>query len=418
MKIKLKLLFFFFSISISTCLFSQENFQPGYIITQRMDTVHGLIDYRNWEKNPGMIKFKSGKDGDVATYKPSAINSFSVGEETYVSAPVQLEKSPHLVNELNYSSEFSFASDTIFLQLLIRGDKSLYYYKDAISKDNFFIKDKGEYKILLYKQYLQVTDGKEYLAANKAFKQQLADYFSNCPTINTQLAPIEYNTSDLKKIFNYYFSCTNSNYKPERKEEKKLNSFGITTGLSFVNTTYVIESIDFVPVTASYRSVSPIIGINYNYVLPRNQGRFSIYNDLFFSRVKIKGEYVKYQDADINSKTTYSVSSTFFLLNSVVRYKFPIKNFFTFINAGISNNFNLSLYNNKKVENKFYTTETVEEFGFNRGFSHDVFEFTHGFGFQYKRLSIDIRSFGISADLPFSSGSDKRTFLLFAYSLK
>ena len=38
--------------------FSQENYIPGYVIKNNNDTVFGFVDYRNWSKNPVMVKFK------------------------------------------------------------------------------------------------------------------------------------------------------------------------------------------------------------------------------------------------------------------------------------------------------------------------------------------------------------------------
>ena len=39
-------------------LYSQENYQPGYIIDNNGKKIEGYIDYRNWNNNPDFIKFK------------------------------------------------------------------------------------------------------------------------------------------------------------------------------------------------------------------------------------------------------------------------------------------------------------------------------------------------------------------------
>lgn len=36
---------------------SQENFLKGYVITKENDTIHGLIDYRQWVNSPTSFFF-------------------------------------------------------------------------------------------------------------------------------------------------------------------------------------------------------------------------------------------------------------------------------------------------------------------------------------------------------------------------
>ena len=37
---------------------AQSNYKPGYLVTIKGDTLHGLIDYRQWDNNPGAVAFK------------------------------------------------------------------------------------------------------------------------------------------------------------------------------------------------------------------------------------------------------------------------------------------------------------------------------------------------------------------------
>ncbi len=56
-RIILGLLFLFMFLQASFC---QENYQPGYIVGLKGDTLHGFINYRNWERNPDKISFRKG----------------------------------------------------------------------------------------------------------------------------------------------------------------------------------------------------------------------------------------------------------------------------------------------------------------------------------------------------------------------
>jgi len=37
---------------------AQSNYKPGYVVTLPDDTIHGFIDYKEWDKNPEKISFK------------------------------------------------------------------------------------------------------------------------------------------------------------------------------------------------------------------------------------------------------------------------------------------------------------------------------------------------------------------------
>jgi len=45
---------------------AQSNYKPGYVITVKGDTVHGFIDYKEWDKNPKNISFKNALNDSVA----------------------------------------------------------------------------------------------------------------------------------------------------------------------------------------------------------------------------------------------------------------------------------------------------------------------------------------------------------------
>ena len=46
----------FFALPLYTV--AQSNFQPGLIVNSKGDTIHGAIDFREWENSPKTILFK------------------------------------------------------------------------------------------------------------------------------------------------------------------------------------------------------------------------------------------------------------------------------------------------------------------------------------------------------------------------
>src|SRR6187402_2319653 len=104
------------ALLLSLSLYAQENFLPGYIITNSKDTTRGYIDYRNWKTNPGTISFKQEINSVIFFYTPTHIAAFSVADEFYESATVNIEVSPTGLNDLTYEYEFKIEQQTAFLQ--------------------------------------------------------------------------------------------------------------------------------------------------------------------------------------------------------------------------------------------------------------------------------------------------------------
>jgi hypothetical protein len=145
--------------------FSQENFIPGYIIELEGDTAHGFIDFKNWKINPDHIFFKKNPDTDKTEFSAVQIRGFCVNGEIYESAIVETEISPANKNFLQYDAALYFRTDTVFLQAIFIGPKSLYFYLTRDKKEQFYIKEDSNYTLLIYKRYLieDQSDNKIYL---------------------------------------------------------------------------------------------------------------------------------------------------------------------------------------------------------------------------------------------------------------
>ena len=139
-------------MTISFSSFCQKNYLKGYLIHLNGDTLNGFIDYRNWEKNPKQVYFKTAIDGQRILYTPIMIKGFSVSNEIYESAVVDIEISDTRLGDLNYDRRLKLKVDTIFLQTLIRGTKSLYLNSD-FGKELLYIKRDSMLELLLHKRF-------------------------------------------------------------------------------------------------------------------------------------------------------------------------------------------------------------------------------------------------------------------------
>src|SRR5450432_1699979 len=72
---------------------AQKNFKDGYVVLKNGDTLHGQVDYQNWEVNPLKIKFQHA--GAVIQYSPSDISSFEITDaDVYISKIVTKDIRP------------------------------------------------------------------------------------------------------------------------------------------------------------------------------------------------------------------------------------------------------------------------------------------------------------------------------------
>jgi hypothetical protein len=78
-----KLLFAIFLLPLFSN--AQSNFRPGYVVTLKGDTLHGFIDYREWDRNPAEVNFKKSLDNSsTETITPKNSAAFSItGFEYY-----------------------------------------------------------------------------------------------------------------------------------------------------------------------------------------------------------------------------------------------------------------------------------------------------------------------------------------------
>lgn len=163
-------------------LYAEKQFEPGYAITVSQDTLRGFIEYRNWDKNPVRILFKSTREDQEKTLGLEELSGFYVHDEYYVKATVKVDDNPIRGEEMSYSRIQQTRTETVFLRMLARGVKSLGYYVDARGRQNFYIVTGDySYELLTNYQYILKRNNSSSLVTNDSYKIQLHEYLSDCP---------------------------------------------------------------------------------------------------------------------------------------------------------------------------------------------------------------------------------------------
>jgi hypothetical protein len=396
----------------SQTIFCQENYLQGQIFKAGGDTLRGFIDYRKWDFNPDNVFFKENLNGNRVKYSPLDIKGFSVFDEIYESAIINTEVSPMDISNLDYNSNFKLVSDTLFLQSMVQGKKSLYYYKNNIRKELFYIKSDSSFELLMYKKYLYGLDNA--IIENRKYIGQLLLYLNDCKEIQSNLKETEYQQGSLEKLFNDYYRCVKSDMKFQKKVEKPSMEMGALAGLSLTSLKFRSNDLPDLENANFNKSTNFTAGLFLDVIVPGNhKKKWSLNNELMFSSYNVSGSYNN-AITQITSYTTLGFS--YLKMNNMVRFKYPIGGTFVYINIGITNGLIVSETNKMKMES-LYRTLDYKAIPETKKWENGLLT---GVGVKYKKYSFEIRyekGNGISAYRGLGS-STKRYTLTLGYRFK
>lgn len=405
-------LLFVFLFSIAS--YCQENYQAGYIIDLKKDTLNGFIDYRNWEKNPKKISFKTTIEGAKTYYMPNSIVKFKVADEIYESAIIQIDNSSDKISELTYNNKFEYTTDTVFLQTLVDGVKSLYCYHAENAKQYFFVKNNNIFETLSYKKYLKTVEGKDFVRENNTYFAQLADYLANCSSIQEKITELKYEKSKLVKLFNQYYTCVGKEIKFQKKKDKISTEIGVVAGMSKAQAIIPLGYYNPFPDSELPVVYSPSGGALFNIILPRLQGRLSINNELLYVSYRTKKHYENNVNANEYTTIDAELYHNWLKINNYINYKHPIKKIFLYTGAGVSNGFMIVEVNKKRTVKYLYGYTLDEE----RPFIDTKTKYEIGavgeIGIGYRKVSIGARYEKVlwATPSPFNIYNNRSYFLI------
>lgn len=407
------------SISFYNVTYCQQNFLDGYIIDLEGDTVKGLIDFRNWDKSPGMVTFVNKTSMEAVRYKPLSIYGFGVNNEHYLGTVIETEVSPFMLDDLQYGSELRIKNDTAFLLNLIQGEKCLFFYKNPLGKEMFYVRQGMEIQLLVQKKYLADDEnGKTVWRENRQFIGQLSLYLRDCPKITSKLGSTNYNYRSLKSLFQYYDQCANSKIVSEKKYVKFTTGAGILAGIAGTSLDFRGEAPGYLVDADFSKSVNFSGGAFFEITMARNMAKWSIVNEIVYTNFKTSGNYEQVESADKFQKTSSTIGFSYLKLNTIARFNYPAGRFSVFANIGMSNGYSLSNVNHRQVEVQFYSTH--------RTYNYPVLEYYRkyeqgllaGFGGRYGKFSLEARyerGNGMSEYINLNSLTE-RVYLLAGYA--
>ncbi len=345
-----KLLFAFFLLPFFSA--AQSNFKPGYVVTLKGDTLKGFIDYKEWDKNPSSLSFKSRQNiSNAEGFTTKNALAFAItGMEYYERYVLPISQDPVDVNKLSPKPDTSYLTDTVFLRISTKGKYlTLYSYTDDI-KPRFYLLEAGETQPqeLIYHAFYNpdVSASIQYITRYRNQLENVAQKFNvNTNTVNEWLLKSNYTESELIKAVQAINGSSSVQFTPPNLSEIRWFA-GI--GISYSNLNFEGNGIG---ITGNSGGFSPKITGGFDFIGNKNTQSILLRAEFSFT-------YNPYKFSSINNLSTPQSTSNlnFTQYNSSITPQI-IFNFYNkqavklFIDAGIS--LNISTYNKYQYTTTF-----------------------------------------------------------------
>jgi len=249
-------------------IFSQSNYQKGYIITQEKDTVNGWIDFRTDHTNALLCKFKQLENEPEKIYHPGEIEGYRFINEGkfYVSRSVVIDS----------------IQQTVFLEYLVQGMLNLYYFPQG--NGYYFFENKDGSLVAVTKKPDEINNNNKYIVDNR-YKGILSYIFRDCMPLAVKSTKADFNKESMIVFTkDYHDQMCESSEKCiifENDYKKKFTKFDFTVFSGFEFNTINLYGYDFTEML----SFSPVIGAGLNISSPRFIKSLSILLDATLSKI-------------------------------------------------------------------------------------------------------------------------------------
>ena len=269
------------TLCLSAMLCAQDNYEQGYIITNRLDTIVGLINLRTNKNNQKQCEFKSDLNLPVKIYLPEDIVGyrFTNTGKYYVSREIKLNETPQKV----------------FLEFLVKGIMNLYYYEDEI--DYYFFENQDGTMEVISREPGKVKDMIVY--EDYKYVGRIRNLFRDYQSISQKADKLKFNQKSMIGVVKEYHNevCTTGEsciiFQNEHPDQNELKfKISVYTGLQLSNYTFYVSNEIFYAfekehiATQTVSNVSPVLGAQINLLNPRWSKSFSLQLDASLSLFK------------------------------------------------------------------------------------------------------------------------------------
>lgn len=329
---------------------AQKNFQAAYYISNSNDTIYGQIDNRGDTRNCRICNYRTEADGEVVQFAPGDIAAYRFMDGKY-----------YISIELEINNEVQ----AVFIEYLVNGISSLYYYRSDRSDHYFIGNSDGELRELTNEDIEFEQDGKLYKKNSNRFIGQLKTTFSDAPEMQAKLEKAQFQHKSLINLTSEYhdYVCDGEQCIIYEKPPPLLRiNVGPVVGFSSSGLKFI-----YFPNYDEYkymRSSDIILGLKLNILLPRLNEKLSFIIQTEYSTSYFYG----YKENNLNSASTIYMDLHAHLTNIKglfgLQYTYPKGKIRPTVVAGPLLDFNLKsdfkLVNETVIDSNVFTRETYE----------------------------------------------------------
>lgn len=266
---------------------AQGNFRPGYIITNENDTVFGNIDFRTAEQNALSCRFRADISDEVQRYGPGEIYAYRFMDDGkfYVTRTVTLDKAPQ----------------TLFLEYLVKGVISLYYYRAPLTLYYFFEDENGRIIEVPDRERAVKIDRVPGIKKDRRYIGIMTLLFGKSEKIKKQLPKFRLNRESLSRITKeyHYETCQLGEecIEFEFKRDSRFLQIGLSLAAGVRMHSFSSKALEKYRISQSIsagdvKNVFPSIAVHTDWSIPRLTQYISLQLEAELSRLKGEDEYL------------------------------------------------------------------------------------------------------------------------------
>ena len=278
----------------------------NYIATDTATTMGVRLMNEGARLNAQFCHVLVGKD--TVRYSPHQIKEYGfINGQIYVSREIIVKGSPKKV----------------FLEQLVAGKASLYYYEDSYGPV-FFIEKKGQSLIELVQTSL----------GSSRFRAQLAEFTSDCKQVEDAVRVVSYTKSSLSTLIQRYNNCE---LKPF-----PMKKFGLHAGVGASRLSPSSAQEDMLINLFDFRyDKSFVLGAFMSF--PIAQSDFSAFAELMFQKTSYSYEAKDIIGGNVVAQyIEFNNTKTMLLLPVMARYTYPSNRIRPYVNVGLQVSYTLN----------------------------------------------------------------------------
>jgi hypothetical protein len=339
---------------------AQSNYKPGYVVTLKGDTLHGFVDYREWDKNPKNISFKNiniyGKAENFTTKNTLA---FAItGLEYYERYVVSVSLDATDINKLSTEPDTSYLTDTVFLRISTKGKYlKLYSYTDNI-KLRFYLLETGQSQPqeLIYHAFYNpnVSRSAQYITRYRTQLENLAQKYNvNTDAVKRRILQTDYNESEFIKIVQAINGYSSVQFTPQSTSSIRWFA-GISVNYSNLNFNYNNTDLsnNSIGLSGKYGSFFPKITAGLDFY-NKNAQSIVLRADYSFTASKYNVSSQTYSSLGPVTNTVHFSQYSSAITPQIIFNIYNAENLKVFVGAGVS--LNLSTYSNHQYVQTYST---------------------------------------------------------------